>query len=253
MITLLEARGICKRFGGLTALSDVSLTIRKGEVYGLIGPNGAGKTTFFNVLTGAYVPEEGELVFNGSELPLGKPHKVVEAGIARTFQNIRLFKNMTVADNIKVSMQQSMKYHTLSAMFRLPSYWKEEHRVDTEVRELLKIFDMEDVAEQIAANLPYGLQRKLEILRALACKPKILLLDEPAAGMNPTETHVLMEIIRSIRNRFDVAILLIEHDMSLVMNICERVYVLDYGNLIAEGTPEQVRSNQRVITAYLGN
>ncbi|HOB36304.1 MAG TPA: ABC transporter ATP-binding protein [Candidatus Avimonas sp.] len=250
---LLITKDLSIKFGGLQAVNDLHIEVNNKEIVGLIGPNGAGKTTVFNLLTGVYPPSSGAMRLEGTSIIGMKPFEINRYGIARTFQNIRLFKNMTVADNIKVSMQQSMKYHTLSAMFRLPSYWKEEHRVDTEVRELLKIFDMEDVAEQIAANLPYGLQRKLEILRALACKPKILLLDEPAAGMNPTETHVLMEIIRSIRNRFDVAILLIEHDMSLVMNICERVYVLDYGNLIAEGTPEQVRSNQRVITAYLGN
>jgi branched-chain amino acid transport system ATP-binding protein len=250
---LLITKDLSIKFGGLQAVNDLHIEVNNKEIVGLIGPNGAGKTTVFNLLTGVYPPSSGAMRLEDASIIGMKPFEINRYGIARTFQNIRLFKNMTVADNIKVSMQQSMKYHTLSAMFRLPSYWKEEHRVDTEVRELLKIFDMEDVAEQIAANLPYGLQRKLEILRALACKPKILLLDEPAAGMNPTETHVLMEIIRSIRNRFDVAILLIEHDMSLVMNICERVYVLDYGNLIAEGTPEQVRSNQRVITAYLGN
>jgi branched-chain amino acid transport system ATP-binding protein len=250
---LLITKDLSIKFGGLQAVNDLHIEVNNKEIVGLIGPNGAGKTTVFNLLTGVYPPSSGAMRLEGTSIIGMKPFEINRYGIARTFQNIRLFKNMTVADNIKVSMQQSMKYHTLSAMFRLPSYWKEEHRVDTEVRELLKIFDMEDVAEQIAANLPYGLQRKLEILRALACKPKILLLDEPAAGMNPTETHELMEIIRSIRDRFDVAILLIEHDMSLVMNICERVYVLDYGNLIAEGTPEQVRSNQRVITAYLGN
>ena len=250
---LLITKDLSIKFGGLQAVNDLHIEVNNKEIVGLIGPNGAGKTTVFNLLTGVYPPSSGAMRLEDASIIGMKPFEINRYGIARTFQNIRLFKNMTVADNIKVSMQQSMKYHTLSAMFRLPSYWKEEHRVDTEVRELLKIFDMEDVAEQIAANLPYGLQRKLEILRALACKPKILLLDEPAAGMNPTETHELMEIIRSIRDRFDVAILLIEHDMSLVMNICERVYVLDYGNLIAEGTPEQVRSNQRVITAYLGN
>lgn len=250
---LLITKDLSIKFGGLQAVNDLHIEVNNKEIVGLIGPNGAGKTTVFNLLTGVYPPSSGAMRLEDASIIGMKPFEINRYGIARTFQNIRLFKNMTVADNIKVSMQQSMKYHTLSAMFRLPSYWKEEHRIDIEARELLKIFDMEDVAEQIAANLPYGLQRKLEILRALACKPKILLLDEPAAGMNPTETHVLMEIIRSIRNRFDVAILLIEHDMSLVMNICERVYVLDYGNLIAEGTPEQVRSNQRVITAYLGN
>lgn len=250
---LLITKDLSIKFGGLQAVNDLHIEVNNKEIVGLIGPNGAGKTTVFNLLTGVYPPSSGAMRLEGTSIIGMKPFEINRYGIARTFQNIRLFKNMTVADNIKVSMQQSMKYHTLSAMFRLPSYWKEEHRIDIEARELLKIFDMEDVAEQIAANLPYGLQRKLEILRALACKPKILLLDEPAAGMNPTETHELMEIIRSIRDRFDVAILLIEHDMSLVMNICERVYVLDYGNLIAEGTPEQVRSNQRVITAYLGN
>jgi len=191
---LLITKDLSIKFGGLQAVNDLHIEVNNKEIVGLIGPNGAGKTTVFNLLTGVYPPSSGAMRLEGTSIIGMKPFEINRYGIARTFQNIRLFKNMTVADNIKVSMQQSMKYHTLSAMFRLPSYWKEEHRVDTEVRELLKIFDMEDVAEQIAANLPYGLQRKLEILRALACKPKILLLDEPAAGMNPTETHALMEI-----------------------------------------------------------
>lgn len=250
---LLETKDLGILFGGLQALNELHMYVDSGEIVGLIGPNGAGKTTVFNLLTGVYTPSGGAIRLEGNSIIGQKPYQINRIGIARTFQNIRLFKYMTVADNIKVAMQQNMKYNVVSAIFRLPSYWKEERKVDAQARELLKIFDMEDTADQMAANLPYGQQRKLEILRALASRPKLLLLDEPAAGMNPTETRDLMEIIRSIRDRFNLAILLIEHDMSLVMNVCERLYVLDYGTLIAEGTPEEIRKNQRVITAYLGS
>ena len=219
---------------------------------GLIGPNGAGKTTVFNLLTGVYTPTKGAIRFEGQSIIGKKPYQINRLGIARTFQNIRLFKNMTVRDNIKVAMNQNKSYSVVSGLFRLPSYWKQEKAVGGKARELLRLFDMEDVGEQQAGNLPYGQQRKLEILRALASEPKLLLLDEPAAGMNPTETKELMEVIRGIRDRFGVAILLIEHDMSLVMEVCERLYVLDYGTLIATGTPDEVRKDERVIKAYLG-
>ena len=250
---LLETKDLGIVFGGLQALNELHMVIDDGEIVGLIGPNGAGKTTVFNLLTGVYVPSGGAIRLEGNSIIGKKPYQINRIGIARTFQNIRLFKNMTVADNIKVAMNQNMKYKILTAMFRLPGYWRQEREVDKKARELLRIFDMEDTADQMAANLPYGQQRKLEILRALASKPKLLLLDEPAAGMNPTETRDLMETIRDIRGRFNVAILLIEHDMSLVMNVCERLYVLDYGNLIAEGTPEEIRNNDKVIAAYLGS
>lgn len=251
-MALLETKDLGIVFGGLKALDDVYLKIEEKEIIGLIGPNGAGKTTVFNLLTGVYTPTKGAIRFMGKSIIGKKPYQINRIGIARTFQNIRLFKAMTVLDNIKVAMQQHRKYNVVSAMFRLPPYWKEERKMTEEARELLKIFDMEDVAEQQASNLPYGQQRKLEILRALAARPKLLLLDEPAAGMNPTETHELMETIRRIREMFGVAILLIEHDMSLVMGVCERIYVLDYGTLIADGTPEEIRSNEKVIKAYLG-
>ena len=249
---LLETKDLGIVFGGLQALNELHMVIDDGEIVGLIGPNGAGKTTVFNLLTGVYVPSGGAIRLEGNSIIGKKPYQINRIGIARTFQNIRLFKNMTVADNIKVAMNQNMKYKILTAMFRLPGYWRQEREVDKKARELLRIFDMEDTADQMAANLPYGQQRKLEILRALASKPKLLLLDEPAAGMNPTETRDLMETIRDIRGRFNVAILLIEHDMSLVMNVCERLYVLDYGTLIAQGPPEEIRKNEKVIAAYLG-
>ncbi len=250
---LLETKDLGIVFGGLQALNDLHLAVDAKEIVGLIGPNGAGKTTVFNLLTGVYAPSGGAIRLEGQSILGKKPFQINRTGVARTFQNIRLFKHMTVADNIKLAMNQNMKYNVVSGMLRLPSYWKEERAIDRKARELLAIFDMEDLADQMSANLPYGQQRKLEILRALASKPKLLLLDEPAAGMNPTETHDLMEVIRSIRDRFNVAILLIEHDMSLVMNVCERLYVLDYGNLIAEGTPEEIRNNDKVIAAYLGS
>ena len=249
---LLETKDLGITFGGLQALDNVYMTVDSREIVGLIGPNGAGKTTVFNLLTGVYLPTKGAIRFEGQSLIGKKPYQINRRGIARTFQNIRLFKNMTVMDNIKVAMNQNMRYTVAEGIFRLPRYWKEEKQVEAKAKELLHIFGMEDTADSVAANLPYDQQRKLEILRALASKPKLLLLDEPAAGMNPTETHDLMETIRGIRDTFGVGILLIEHDMSLVMGVCERIYVLDYGTLIADGTPEEIRSNERVIKAYLG-
>jgi branched-chain amino acid transport system ATP-binding protein len=250
---VLETKDLGITFGGLNALSDLHLVVDEKEIIGLIGPNGAGKTTVFNLLTGVYTPTGGAIRFMGESIIGKKPYQINQTGIARTFQNIRLFKYMTVLDNIKVSMNQNMKYNVATAMLRLPAYWKEEKAVDAQAKDLLKIFGMENASDQLAANLPYGQQRKLEILRALASNPKLLLLDEPAAGMNPTETHGLMETIRKIRDQFQISILLIEHDMSLVMNVCERLYVLDYGSLIAEGTPNEIRSNEKVIAAYLGS
>lgn len=249
---LLETKDLGIQFGGLRALDDVYLTVDEREIIGLIGPNGAGKTTVFNLLTGVYAPTKGAIRFCGKSIIGKKPYRINRLGIARTFQNIRLFKHMSVLDNIKVAMNQNMHYTVIESMFRLPRYWKEEARVTEKAKELLRIFEMEDTADQMAANLPYGQQRKLEILRAIASEPKILLLDEPAAGMNPTETRELMETIRRIRDMFGVGILLIEHDMALVMGVCERIYVLDYGTLIASGTPEEIRSDERVIKAYLG-
>lgn len=249
---VLETKDLGINFGGLQALSDLHIVVDEKEIVGLIGPNGAGKTTVFNLLTGVYAPTCGAIRFLGESIIGKKPYQINRIGIARTFQNIRLFKNMTVADNIEVAMHQNMHYNVAAGILRLPSYWKEEKEVREKAERLLGIFGMEASAEQLADNLPYGQQRKLEILRALASDPKLLLLDEPAAGMNPTETRELMETIRQIRDQFHVAILLIEHDMSLVMNVCERLYVLDYGVLIAEGKPEEIRKNEKVIAAYLG-
>lgn len=239
-------------FGGLKAVSDFDISIGENELVGLIGPNGAGKTTIFNLLTGVYQPTEGVIYLNGKSMAHKKPHQMVKEGIARTFQNIRLFKELTVLDNVKIAFNQGMKYSLLKAVFRTPSYWKEEAEIDRKARELLAVFKMEDMADSLAENLPYGQQRKLEIARALATNPKILLLDEPAAGMNPTETAELMETISTIRKNFNISILLIEHDMSLVMSICERIIVIDYGQIIAKGTPQQIAKNEKVIGAYLG-
>ena len=250
---LLETKDLGIAFGGLQALDDVYITVDEKEIVGLIGPNGAGKTTVFNLLTGVYTPTKGAIRFEGKSILGRKPYQINRLGIARTCQNIRLFKNMTVMDNIKVAMNQNMRYTVAEGIFRLPRYWKEEKKVEGKARELLQIFGMEDTADQMAANLPYGQQRKLEILRALASKPKLLLLDEPAAGMNPTETEDLLHCINTIRDRFGIAILLIEHDMSLVMSVCQRIQVLDYGRTIASGTPEEIANNPQVISAYLGS
>ena len=249
---LLETKDLGIAFGGLQALDDVYITVDEKEIVGLIGPNGAGKTTVFNLLTGVYTPTKGAIRFEGKSILGRKPYQINRLGIARTFQNIRLFKNMTVMDNIKVAMNQNMRYTVAEGIFRLPRYWKEEKKVERKARELLQIFGMEDTADQMAANLPYGQQRKLEIVRALATGPKLLLLDEPAAGMNHTETKGLMETISFVRDKFGVSILLIEHDMNLVMGICEKIVVLDYGMVIASGTPQEIRENEKVIGAYLG-
>jgi branched-chain amino acid transport system ATP-binding protein len=219
---------------------------------GLIGPNGAGKTTVFNLLTGVYLPTDGDIALLGKSILKRKTHQIVMAGMARTFQNIRLFKSMTVLENIKVAFHSRMYYSVFAGVFRLPQYAREERGIDLRARELLRVFHMEDAADTRADSLPYGQQRKLEICRALATNPKVLLLDEPAAGMNPIETKELMETISLIRDRFSVAVLLIEHDMKLVMGICERVYVLNYGQIIAEGTPREIANNPEVIAAYLG-
>lgn len=249
---VLETKNLGIAFGGLQALQDVHFSIEKGEIFGLIGPNGAGKTTVFNLLTNVYVPTEGVISLDGVNIVGKKTYQITQNGIARTFQNIRLFKDISVIDNVKIAMNYQMKYSVLSGIFRLPSYWKEEKAVTERAHELLKVFHLEEHAGDLAKNLPYGQQRKLEIARALAANPKVLLLDEPAAGMNPTETKELMETIALIRDKFKVAVLLIEHDMNFVMGICEHIVVLDYGRIIAEGSAEEVRSNPKVIAAYLG-
>ena len=249
---VLETRNLGISFGGLKAAQGVNITLKNNEIVGLIGPNGAGKTTVFNLLTGVYQPTEGEIVLLDKGINGVSTHEITKNGIARTFQNIRLFKSMSVLDNIKVAFNTRMQYSALSGIVRDGKYASEERGIDIRGRELLRVFDMEEVADIRADALPYGQQRKLEICRALACNPKVLLLDEPAAGMNPIETRELMETIRLIRSRFSVAILLIEHDMKLVMGICERIYVLNYGRIIAEGSPEAISRNPEVIAAYLG-
>ena len=249
---VMKAEHLGITFGGLHAVNDFNMEMYPRELEGLIGPNGAGKTTVFNLLTGVYQPTEGNFYLGGKSMLGKKPHEMVKEGIARTFQNIRLFKDLTVLDNVKVAFNQSMRYSVLGGILRLPGYWKEEAEIDRKAREILSVFHMENEVDQKAQNLPYGRQRKLEIARAIATGARILLLDEPAAGMNPTETAELMEAISTIRTRFGVSILLIEHDMSLVMSICERIIVVNYGQIIAAGTPYEVANNPEVIGAYLG-
>ena len=255
-MSLLEVKGLTKNFGGLSAVSNVSLKAEKGELIGLIGPNGAGKTTFFNLLTGVYVPTEGTIELeteNGKTLLNGiAPNKITELGLARTFQNIRLFKDLTVLENVMVAMHAHKGNSLFSSLFRTKAYYETEKMMKEEALELLKIFNLESFAQDKAKNLAYGQQRELEIVRALATKPKILFLDEPAAGMNPQETANLTKLIAQIQEQFGLTVLLIEHDMSLVMEICQRLYVLEYGRLLAHGTPEEIKKNPDVIRAYLG-
>lgn len=251
-MALLKISKLSKEFGGLKAVANFNIEIHEGELIGLIGPNGAGKTTAFNLMTGVYEPTTGEMDFNGKSLLGLKPYEVTQRGIARTFQNIRLFSDLTVLDNVKIAYHFHVKYGLLESVLRLGRYYPEEDEIEQKAMECLKMFKLENRRDEIAKNLPYGEQRRLEIARALAAQPKLLLLDEPAAGMNPQETHELMEMIRWIRDELKLTILLIEHDMSLVMGVCERIYVLDYGSIIAEGTPEEIRANPCVIEAYLG-
>ena len=251
-MSLLKTTNLGISFGGLRAVDDVNIEIKEGELIGLIGPNGAGKTTIFNLLTGVYKPTDGDISINGTSVNKKTTPQIVALGVARTFQNIRLFKNLSVLDNVKLALNNSMSYSTLSAVLRLPKYWREERIATNTALDLLDIFDMAEMANITAGNLSYGQQRKLEIARALATSPKLLLLDEPAAGMNPNETKELMNTIRFIRDKFKISILLIEHDMDLVMGICERLYVLNFGRIIASGLPEEIQNNKEVITAYLG-
>ena len=254
---ILDVRNLSIQFGGLKAVNRFDLLLGQGELVGLIGPNGAGKTTVFNLLTGVYTPTAGNIYYTDAagktrSLAGMKAWRIARLGITRTFQNIRLFKRMSVIDNVRVSFHPTVKYRSIAAMLRLPSYWREEERIESEAMELLKIFKLEGKRDELAGSLPYGEQRKLEIARAMAAKPQVLLLDEPAAGMNPQETQDLSSLITFIRDRFGLTILLIEHDMSLVMKICERILVLDYGEMIAQGLPEEIRNNPQVIQAYLG-
>ena len=248
---VLECINLGITFGGLKAVEDFNLGIGQTEIAGLIGPNGAGKTTIFNLLTKVYQPTTGSILLNGQDIQNMDTARVNRSGIARTFQNIRLFSNLTVEENVKVAMNNQMHYNMVSSLFRLPSYWREEKEAHEKALELLSIFNMENEANVKAGSLPYGAQRRLEIVRALATQPRLLLLDEPAAGMNPSDTTVLMENIRKIRDTFQIAVMLIEHDMNLVMNICEGICVLNFGKVIAKGTPKEIQANPAVIEAYL--
>lgn len=261
MTEILKCENVGITFGGLKAVSDFNVTINQGELLGLIGPNGAGKTTVFNLITGVYAPTEGQILLYqkgvaGSE-SMEKingiaPHKLVKMGIARTFQNIRLFGYLSVLDNVRIASNKDMHYGIGAGMFRTKAYWDEEYKINTKALEFLKIFNLDKYANFSANALPYGQQRKLEIARAMATNPKLLLLDEPAAGMNPSETEELMETIKLIRDKFNITILLIEHDMNLVLGICERLMVLNYGSILAQGNPKEVINNKEVIKAYLG-
>lgn len=253
-MALLEVNNLSISFGGLRAVDNFHIKIEKGQLYGLIGPNGAGKTTAFNLLTGVYKPDQGTINLDGTNIAGKKTTQINKAGVARTFQNIRLFKELTVLDNVKVGLHNipEFKYSAATGIFRFPSYFKKESRMNERAMELLKVFGLDGESTRLASNLPYGKQRKLEIARALATKPKLLLLDEPAAGMNPNETQELMDTIRFVRDNFDMTILLIEHDMRLVSGICEKLTVLNFGQVLTEGETSVVLNNPDVITAYLG-
>jgi branched-chain amino acid transport system ATP-binding protein len=251
-MSLLNAIHVVKRFGGLMAVNKMDFQLEKGEIVSIIGPNGAGKTTFFNTMTGIYRPEEGNIVFNGKPLVGLRSDQIAERGISRTFQNIRLFSSMTVIENILVGMHPHLKQSAVQSLFRLPSFTKEELNAEKKSEELMEYVGLKGVGNELAKNLPYGGQRRVEIARALAADPLLLLLDEPTAGMNPLETEDAIKLFRRIRDEKGITVLLIEHDMRVVMNISERITVMDYGEKIAEGTPAEIRANPRVVEAYLG-
>jgi branched-chain amino acid transport system ATP-binding protein len=252
-MAMLEVKNLGISFGGLRAVDNLNMTIEKGELYGLIGPNGAGKTTAFNMLTGVYKPTDGQILLDGEDITGKRTIDINKMGIARTFQNIRLFKKLSVLDNVKAGLHNDYKYSTISAILRLPSYYKTEKAMNKKAGELLEVFGLEKYKDTLASNLPYGQQRKLEIARALATNPKLLLLDEPAAGMNPNETQELMDTIKLVREKFDMTVLLIEHDMRLVSGICERLTVLNFGKVLAEGETSKVLDDPDVIAAYIGD
>jgi branched-chain amino acid transport system ATP-binding protein len=251
--TILKLENVTMKFGGLTAVNDVSMNIEERDLVAVIGPNGAGKTTLFNTITGIYTPTSGSVTFNGIDLKDIKSSEISKLGIARTFQNIRLFKNSTVLDNIKIAKHSRIRYGVMAGLLRNKEFLAEEKKIEKESMSLLELFHLDTKAHYLAKNLPYGEQRKLEMARALATEPKLLLLDEPAAGMNPTETKELTELIHFIRDQFNIAIILIEHDMRLVMEIAEKIFVLDYGNLIAKGSAAEIQNDKKVIEAYLGS